>query len=151
MSFINFDAENRLGKEAINTDFVLRAYYDATTSETIFSLTFEGEVSKIYRDSKAVDLYNHIRSLPNFLEVPRDESGKAFDLVNLNYALHLFYRDKADSEDGEALLIIEYGMSDEIIGPRNTASRTLTSSGMSIVLRGDKAEEVWNKHRGAAL
>jgi len=161
MPFINFDTADPMGrgyvKEAVNTDFILRGYYDASTNDTSIHITFDGEVSKFYKDSKAVDIYRHIQALPNFIEVPRDETGQAVELINLNYALHMFYRDKANSDDGESLLRIEYGMMKEIAQRKafdpatHRAGGGLTSSGRSIVLRGDKADEVWSKYQGVEL
>jgi hypothetical protein len=154
MPFINFDADDpaRRGfvKEAINTDFVLRAYYDAGTSNITLHLTYESGVSKGYRGAQATDLYKHLRALPDFLEVPRDEGVEAFDLVNLNYARHLFYRDKANSEDGKSSLTIEYGVSPESTGS-TTAGRGSAPYARFVVLHEDEAERVWNKYRGSAL
>jgi hypothetical protein len=163
MAFINFEVPDPQGKgyvrEAINTDFVLRAYYDATAGEATIHLTYEGETSKYYKGSKATDIYQHIQALPNFVEAsrtsPRGAGGLAVDLLNLNYALHLFYREKDDppgAEDGAALLRIDYGMSKEITDRSTTPStKSLTESGRSLVLRGDEAEAVWNKYQGTAI
>lgn len=165
MPFINFEVPDPTGRgyirEAINTDYVLRGYYDATTGEATIHITYAGEISKYYKGPKATDIYQHIQALPNFVEVsrtsPRGSGGLAVDLINLNYAVHLFYREKDDSpgaEDGEALLRIDYGMSKEITDRRTgDTPRTagLTESGRSIVLRGDEAEAVWKKYQGTAL
>jgi hypothetical protein len=161
MPFINFDAPDPSGsgyvKEAINTDYVLRAFYDASTSENHIHITYVGEISTYFKGSKATDIYQHIQALPNFLEVSSGLGSQAVELVNLNYALHLFYREKDNSEgaeDGEAVLRIDYGMSDEITEYRTTdAPRRagLTSSGRSIVLRGAQAEAVWKKYQGTAI
>lgn len=165
MPFINFEVPDPQGRgtarEAINTDYILRGYYDATGGETSIHLTYAGEVSKLYKGETATDIYRHIQALSNFIEVsrtsPRGGGGIAVDLINLNYALHLFYREKNDApsaEDGEALLRIDYGMSSEITdrGPSGTPRRAgLTSSGRSIVVRGAEAEAIWKKYQGTAL
>lgn len=154
MAFINFESKDRLGrraKEAINTDRILHAYYDATTSEIVFTLIYEGEVSKNYGGSAATALYRHIRALPNFVEAPRSEGAEAFDLVNLNHALHLFYWDKADLDDGKSTLSIEYGMSSAIVSPRQEPGRVPASHGRSVEISGEKAEEIWKKYQGTAL
>lgn len=164
MPFINFDVPDPAGsgyvKEAINTDHVLRAYYDATTGEASIHITYAGEISKYYKGSEATDIYQHIQALPNFVEASKDSlkvvGSRAVELFNLNYALHLFYREKDDSKgkDGEAVLRIDYGMSKEITERRTTdtpRSTALIESGRSIVLHGDEAEAVWGKYQGTAL
>lgn len=160
MPFINFDVPDPRGsgyaKEAVNTDYILRVYYDASTSEPSIHITYVGEISNYFKGSTATDIYQHIQALPNFLEVSRGAGTQAVEIINLNYALQLFYREKDDSKgkDGEATLRIDYGMSKEITERRTTDTPRragLTESGRSIVLHGDEAEAVWKKYQGTAL
>jgi hypothetical protein len=163
MPFINYDKPDAGGsgyvKEAINTDYVQRAYYNATVGEATIHITYMGESSKYVKGSVATDIYQYIQALPNFIEVSKKSpkgSGKAVELFNLNHALHLFYREKDASkgEAGEAVLRIDYGVSKEII--ERAASDTpradaLTESSQSIRVVGDEAEAIWKKYQGTAI
>lgn len=164
MPFINFELPDPQGgrgyvREAINTDYVQRAYYDASSSEATIHITYAGESSRYYKGSTATDIYQHIQAAPHFIEVSKGSlrgAGNAVELFNLNHALHMFYRAKDDSKgkDGEAVLRIDYGLSKEITERRASdtpRSGSLTESSKSIVLHGDEAEAVWKKYQGTAL
>jgi hypothetical protein len=157
MTFINFDVPNASGhgfhKEAVNTDHVMRAYYNASNREATFNVTYVGQISKHVRGSTATDIYRHIQALPNFVEVSDSLGAGGVKLFNVDYALHLSYQEKGE-EEGETSLTIDYGISDEITERRSTDVPRVggvTSSGRHIQLKGDQAEAFWKKYQGKAV
>jgi hypothetical protein len=164
MAFINFDAPdpaggNRNVKEAVNTDYAVRVYYNGSTSDPGVHITYAGESSTNVKGSVAMEILKYFQGLPNFIEAPNAQkaSPTAIVLFNLNHATHLFYREKDTSKegkDGEALLRIDYGLSTEITDRRPSdlpRAGGLTESSKSFVLEGDEAEATWKKYRGTAL
>jgi hypothetical protein len=145
-------------REAINTDYAVRVYYNGSTSDPGVHVTYAGESSTNVKGSVAMEILKYFQGLPNFIEAPNAQkaSPTAVVLFNLNHATHLFYREKDASKgkDGEALLRIDYGLSTEITDRRPSdlpRSGGLTESSKSFVLEGDEAEAVWKKYKGTAL
>jgi hypothetical protein len=165
MPIINFDYPDPTGrgyiKEAVNTDFIQRAAYNPYSSnydsKPTIHLSFEGEVKKLYVGQAATDIYQYLQAQPGFIETEVKMSQSSTILFNMRYALRIFYRDKSQSSDNESVLTVEYGFRKEITErepfdpsthkPQNEAY----TSGSSITILGDKADDVWNRFLGTAM